>query len=556
MDEIDNTSRGKLKANSAQERITKWKEHFSNLLGKPPVTNERPIINVIGNTLPIDTGDFTRKELVECMKTIANGKKAGLDNIPVEAWKTEALIEPLLDVCNKTLHGDKADIWVKSGLVPLPKKGNLGYADQYRGISLSVIAAKMYNKMLLFRIRPHIEPILRNNQNGFRPKRSTVGQILTLRRLMEGIKSKNLSAVLTFVDFSKAFDSIHRGKLMQILQAYGIPDSIVSAINILYEDTMAQVLSPDGDTEFFKILAGVLQGDTLAPFLFIVALDYAMRIATSIPTETGFTLAPCRSKRHQAIIITDSDFADDIALISDNLEKAQLLLLRVEIAADIIGLHVNEKKTKFMIMNDLEGDLLTLQGNELERVDDFEYLGSWINNTERDMKIRIAKAWSALNKMDVVWKSTLNRDIKISFFRATVESVLLYGAESWTLTKTLQTRLNGTYTRLLRSALGISWKQHKTNKELYGELPLVSDTLKLRRLRFIGHCWRRKDETVHQLLLWEPPHGRRSRGRPCFTYIDQLAEDTGLEKDQLVTAMDNRVEWCRLVKDVRVLSIQ
>ena len=135
---------GKLKANSPHEQITKWKEHFSNLLGKPPVTNERPIINVIGTTLPINTGDFFRKELVECMN---NGKKAGLDNIPVEAWKT--LIEPLLDVCNKTLHGDKADIWVRSGLVPLPKKGNLGYADQYRGISLSVIAAKIYNKMLL-----------------------------------------------------------------------------------------------------------------------------------------------------------------------------------------------------------------------------------------------------------------------------------------------------------------------------------------------------------------------------------------------------------------------
>ena len=349
-----NTSRGKLKANSPHERITKWKEHFSNLLGKPPVTNGRPIINVIGNTLPINIGDFSRKELVEYMNTFANGKKAGLDNIPVEAWKT--LIEPLLDVCNKTLHGDKAD--VSSGLVPLPKEGNLGYADQYRGISLSVIAAKIYNKMLLFRIRPHIEPILRNNQNGYCPKRSTVGQILTLRRLIEGIKSKNLSAVLTFVDFSKAFDSIHWGKLMQILQAYGIPDSIVSAINILYEDTMAQVLSPDGDTEFFKI------------FLFIVALDYAMRIAASIPPEAGFTLAPCHSKRHQAIIIIDTDFADDIALISDNLEKAQLLLLRVEIAADIIGLHVNEKKTEFMIINDVEGDLLILQGNALERVDD------------------------------------------------------------------------------------------------------------------------------------------------------------------------------------------
>ena len=130
-------------------------------------------------------------------------------------------------------------------------------------------------------------------------------------------------------------------------------------------------------------------------------------------------------------------------------------------------------------------DLLTHQGNVLERVDDFEYLGSWITNTEPDMKIRIAKAWSTLNKMDVVWKSTLNRDLKISFFRATVESVLLYGAESWTLTKTLQTRLNRTYTRLFRTALNISWKQHKTNKELYRDLGAKRFYLPLTRFGII-----------------------------------------------------------------------
>ena len=109
-----------------------------------------------------------------------------------------------------------------------------------------------------------MDPLLRVNQNGFRTGRSKLPQILTLRRLIEGIKQKQLPAILTFVDFSKAFDSTHRGKLMEILKGYGIPTKIVDAISLLYKDTEAQVIISDGDTEFFEF------------FLFIIALDYAL----------------------------------------------------------------------------------------------------------------------------------------------------------------------------------------------------------------------------------------------------------------------------------------
>ena len=124
-----------------------------------------------------------------------------------------------------------------------------------------------------------MEKVLRKNQNGFRLSRSTIGQILTVRRIIEGVKSKNLSACLLFVDFSKAFDSIHRGKLFEILLAYGLPQETVNAIYMLYQDSKAMVRSPDSDTDFFQIISGVLQGDTLAPYLFIICLDYALRIS-------------------------------------------------------------------------------------------------------------------------------------------------------------------------------------------------------------------------------------------------------------------------------------
>ena len=136
----------------------------------------------------------------------------------------------------------------------------LQLAKNYRGITLTLIAAKIYNALLRNCIEPKIDNILRKNQNCFRRNRSMTSQILISRRILEGVRAKNLQVTLLFVDFTKAFDSIHRGKLEQVLLA----KRNRSAIMILYRNTKLKVRSPDGDTEYFDILAGVLQGDTLA----------------------------------------------------------------------------------------------------------------------------------------------------------------------------------------------------------------------------------------------------------------------------------------------------
>ena len=125
---------------------------------------------------------------------------------------------------------------MKGCILPFPKKGDLGLAKNYRGITLTSIAAKIYNALLRNRIEPKIDNILRKNQNGFR-NRSTTSQILTIRRILEGVRAKNLQATLIFVDFTKAFDSIHRGKMEQILLEYDIPKETVAAITILYRNT-------------------------------------------------------------------------------------------------------------------------------------------------------------------------------------------------------------------------------------------------------------------------------------------------------------------------------
>ena len=124
------------------------------------------------------------------------------------------------------------------GLHPsFPSKSDLGLAKNYRGITLTSIAAKIYNALLRNRIEHKIDNILRKNQNGFWRNRSTTSQILTICRILEGVRAKNLQATLLFVDFTKAFNSIHRGKMEQILLAYGLPKETVAAIMILYRNT-------------------------------------------------------------------------------------------------------------------------------------------------------------------------------------------------------------------------------------------------------------------------------------------------------------------------------
>ena len=204
-----------------------WKNHFEQLLGQPSVLDDQPIQRVF-NTLPIETRDFTGDELQKSINALQNNKAPGLDGIPIETWKTGCLDEELLEICNKTFHGDFPGIWLRGGILPFSKKGDLGITSNYRGITLSPAGAKMYNRMILNRIRPHLDPKLCINQNGFRPGRSPIAQILTLHCMLECVKSKNLPAVLTSIDFQKAFNSIHRGRLMEILKTYGVPEETES----------------------------------------------------------------------------------------------------------------------------------------------------------------------------------------------------------------------------------------------------------------------------------------------------------------------------------------
>ena len=144
--------------------------------------------------------------------------------------------------------------------------------------------------------------------------------------------------------------------------------------------------------------------------------------------------------------------------------------------------------------------------------------------------------------------------MKRSFFQVAVASILLYGYTTWTLTKRMEKKIDGNYTRMLRAILNKSWWQHPTRHQLYGHLPPITKTIQVRRTRHAGHCWRSRDELISNVLLWTPTHGRAKAGRPARTYIQQLCEDTGCCPEDLPEAMNDREKWQERVRDIRATS--
>ena len=199
---------------------------------------------------------------------------------------------------------------------------------------------------------------------------------------------------------------------------------------------------------------------------------------------------------------------------------------------------------------DQTGDISTLDGTSLKLVDIFTYLGSCVSSTEKDIDTRLTKAWTANDRLSIIWKSDLTDKMKPSFFQAAVVSILLYWCTTWTLTKRLEKKPYSNYTRMLRAVLNKPRRQHPTRHQLYGHLPPIMKTIQDRRTRHAGDCWRSKGELISDVLLWTLAYGQAKAGRPALIYIKQLCEDTGSNPEDLPEAMNDREKWRERVRDI------
>lgn len=537
--------RAGIRADSPADCQAKWKEYLSNLFKntQPPDPEEAPWTphRIHEPTLDMPTGPATVAELQAVIAAMANNKATGEDEVTAELLKLPDLAAIILPVINSVLETQQPPTeWLTAIMIMLPKKGNLSKPENYRSIALASITAKLYNKLLLWRLTPVIDPLLRKNQNGFRRGRATSTHIMALRRLTELARLRDSPTVFTFIDFVKAFDSVYRDRMFKILAAYGVPEKAIAQIRALYINSCGRARIDGALGDPFPIEQGILQGDTLAPYLFVIVIDYVLRRTDQVlqtltnappaePPPRRITRSITRAALPQQT--TDLDFADDIALIDPNVNTAQIHLLTVEQEALAVGLRISCDKTKYVaIPATLTHNcppIHTRDGSVIEMQEDFKYLGSYMDTTT-DVKHRIASAWTATKKLFRIWKSQISQALKRKFFMCMIMPILLYGCESWALDSTLTQKLHANLTRLLRFSLNVHWSTHTRNADLYDYIPRIADTLRYRRVKFAGHALR-ADQPVASLLSQPDPSRNPTPLTIQSVLIDDLASPNLLQ---------------------------
>ena len=533
------------------EQVPRWKEHFESLLNRPDPISV-PDIQAAREVLDINTDPPTLSEVKVAIKAMKSGKAGGLDGVTADMLKAEDVMTPILlrSILERIWNSEETpESWTTGLIVKLPKKGDLSDCNNWRGITLLSITSKILSRIVHRRISETLDRYLRQEQAGFRPGRSCSEHIFTMRQILEQSHEWNTSLYINFLDFKKAFDSVHRDSLWKILQHYGVPNKLVNVIKMLYQGFSAQVLCDGELTETFQVKTGVKQGCVLSPFLFSLAVDWIM---TKTVGEEKRGIQWTFAKR-----LEDLDFADDIALLAQRQTDMQGKTDDAAASAGQIGLEANVPKTKHMRMNSRSQEAIRLYGTAIEEVDEFPYLGSKMTSDgscDAEIKSRLSKASQAFGMLKSIWRAgKLSLQTKLRLFKSNVLTTLLYGAESWKMTKTIGKKLEVFQRRCLRRIVDVRWPNTISNEDLYSMTATrpITEEIRRRRWRWIGHVLRLPPTATARVALRWTPDGRRGRGRPKETWrrtVEAEMKQQGWTWGFLERAAQDRNKWRDLVE--------
>jgi len=344
--------------------------------------------------------------------------------------------------------------------------------------------------------------------------------------------------------------------MWQILEKYGVPASIIELIKQLYADASLRVLHSGMIGSEFEVDSGVKQGCILSPLLFNIVLDYVMRRVSKkkrgIPWNV-FTR------------LSDLDYADDIVGITETMNEMDKFLTDLIACARDVGLEINVSKTKLMRINPPTQTRTSIKvlhvGNEVvEEVDKFVYLGSVISKdggADNDVRNRTRLASVAFGSLRHIWTSPrLSRRLKLKIFNSNVKSVLLYGCETWKVTKSLTNRLQVFINKCLRKICGIYYPNVISNSDLYTmtNQQLVAIEIGRRKWGWIGHTLRKHETDIARQALFWNVKGKRSVGRRKITWrttVEKEAEQQQKKLAEVAVIARNRNLFNRFINALR-----
>ena len=500
---------------SEREQQRHWTEHFRELLNRPqPIV----VLNIqeAATNLDISTDVPTRREIIQAINSLKNGKAPGHDNLNAELFKADPeLAAPIItSLFTKIWEQEEIPIdWSRGLIVKISKKWSLSDCNNWQGITLLSVPSKIFCKIIIQRITQAVDDLLWNEQSGFCKRRGCTDNIFTLRNILEQCTEWNRELYINFIDYEKAFDSIHRDSLWQILRAYGIPQRIINIIKCFYSNFTCCTGQRDLS---FEVKTGVRQGCVMSSMLFNIAIDWVL-CRTMEDQRRGIRWTPFT-------ILEDLDFADDLALLSHTRQHIQEKTDRLSMFSNQVGLRISLKKTEAMCVNIPSPTKIRVRGQDIPYTNKFTYLGSVLcqdGGTSVDIQSRLNKARNAFMSLRSVWRSaSYSTKTKLRIYQSCVLSTLLYGSECWRMTEQDLSKLASFHTANLRKILRIFWPQKISNDQLLRQTKQedIRTLVNRRRWRWIGHVMRKASNNIARIAMHWTPEGKRSRGRPKTTW--------------------------------------
>ena len=512
-----------------------------------------------------DCAPLTAEEVDDGLRLLRNGKARGPNGITNEQLKyTGPAFRAALTALLEAVWAEGLPPSSKEAtLLSLPKKGDTTLARNHRGIQVGDKLYLLVSRIAATRLNPICEEILDDSQAGFRRGRGCRDHRFTLQLLLENAREWHHPVYLAFVDLEKAFDRVDRDALVALVERHGVGEDLVRVVEDLHRSTTAKVRWRGATSEAFEVSWGVQQGSPASnPLWNIVADAIKRQTLEELGFDAGvriFSRSGRPSLHSPANLPADAAsirlllllLADDITVCTDTAEALAQALHVLEAVCLRWGMRVSVAKTKLMRAGPGADPVVSLGGSQLEVVPTVKYLGSWFasdGSMDREITARRGAAIGAARRLGDLWDNKkIPRGFKLMFYKTAVLTILLYGAESWSLTKAQTDRLEAFHQRQLRIILGVKWDDYVRNVAVLKRagVPSICDTLRLRRMDWLGHVVRLPEGRVLRRLLFGRLDGQRGQGKQRQSLQRVYLADIAYLNGGVPTGLS----WARLAED-------